>query len=137
MDLYAYMIKEEDLINKYIEDNYGKVPRNRGVRFMKVETKVENPECEEEQIFNKYVGTDTIYIHTRCGNCGSGYRSKYSNYVAYGAKEWEKSHKDLFLEHITEAFDNTYCTHYFKAKTNDDYAKIISLLTHQHEDKGE
>ena len=88
MDLYAYVLKEEDLISKYIKDCYGEVPRNRGVRFMKVETKMETPECEEERIFNAYVGTDTVYIHTRCGDCGVGYDAESSNYISCGAKVW-------------------------------------------------
>lgn len=137
MDLYAHILNREEKINKYINYNYGEVPRIRGVRFMLVEQKVKSPESDEEYVFNRYVGTDTIYIHTRCGDCRMGYDDEDSNYVSCGAKDWEDKYKSLFLEHITEEFDSTYCTHYFKAVINDDYKEIIEQLTHQHEDKGE
>ena len=130
MDLYAYMLKGEELIDKYIKENYGEIPRCRGVRFMKTENIWENDVDAQEEIdmHNKYVGTDTIYIHTRCGDCGMGYDEEDSNYVYCGAKKWEENNKDKFLEHITEEFDCTYCTHYFKAVINDDYKAIIKEL---------
>lgn len=135
MDLYAHQLKEEEKIEKYIKENYGEVPRNRGIRFMKVET----PYSEElikkypstkyiAKMFNKYVGQDVIYIHTRCGNCGLGYKNPRSNYISCGAKKWEEQNKDKFLEHITDSFDKTYCTHYFEAVINDDYKEIIEML---------
>ena len=42
MDLYAYIQKDEELINKYIDEHYDgqNIPRYRGVRFMKTERKV-------------------------------------------------------------------------------------------------
>lgn len=129
MDLYAYSISCEANVTKYIEKHYGETPRLRGVRFMKVAQKIEDPSCEEDIVYNKYVGTDTIYIHTRCGDCGLGYDDEDSNYVSCGAKEWEEKLSNLFLEHITEEFDRTYCTHYFRAITDDDYQEILKLLT--------
>jgi hypothetical protein len=41
MDLYAYIQKDEELINKYIDEHYDgqNIPRYRGVRFMKTERK--------------------------------------------------------------------------------------------------
>lgn len=127
MDLYAFALTKEDLINKYIEENYGEVPRLRGVRFMKDAVEWAGT-GDETLMFNKYVGTDTIYIHTRCGDCRMGYDDESSNYVYCGAKEWEEKHKDLFLDHITEEYDSTYCTHYFKAVINEDYNKILEWL---------
>lgn len=127
MDLYAYALTTDGKVDNYIKKNYGEVPRLRGVRFMKIAEKC-NEEDAELKMFDKYVGTDTIYIHTRCGNCGMGYDDEDSNYAYYGAKEWEEKNKDKFLEHITEEFDQTYCTHYFKAVVNDEYKEILKLL---------
>lgn len=142
MDLIAYQNRDIDLVKKYIKKNYGNVPRNRGIRFMKLEEKVtDKPNVdvtdsfeandnsvnysEGIEMFNKYVGKDVIYIHTRCGNCGLDYDDEESNYVSCGAKVWEQKYKKLFLEHITDPFDSTYCTHYFKAVIDDDYTKIV------------
>lgn len=33
---------------------------------MKVEIPIENPENEQEKMFNKHIGEDVIYFHTRC-----------------------------------------------------------------------
>ena len=140
MDIYAYLQSKEEMIDKYLKENYGEIPRLRGVRFMKIESPVEYGEYDEQlcdkefEVFHRYIGQDVIYIHTRCGDCNMGYEDENSNYVYYGAKDWEEKFSDLFLEHITETFDATYCTHYFKAVINDDYEKILKLLS---EDKGE
>ena len=144
MDLIAYQIKDIDIINNFIKNNYGNIPRIRGVRLMKLEKAVDKKQNidvldvlgkksnvdykESNDIFNKYVGQDVIYIHTRCGDCGLGYSSKESNYKYYGADEWEKKYEELFLEHITDPFDNTYCTHYFKAVDNAEYQNMINEL---------
>ena len=131
MDLYAYLQSTDEMIGKYLAENYGEIPRLRGARFMKIESPVEQDEYynEEFEVFNKYVGQDVIYIHTRCGDCGMGYEDEGSNYVYCGAKDWEERFSDLFLEHITDTFDSTYCTHYFKAVINDDYEKILKSLS--------
>lgn len=141
MDLIAFSNTQIEEVNNYITKHYGEVPRIRGVRFMKVESGVndkpnldvtdlfptdENSDYSDvNSVFNKYIGQDVIYIHTRCGDCGMGYDDEDSNYVYCGAKKWEEEHKDLFLEHITDPFDSTYCTHYFKAVVDDDYKRII------------
>lgn len=144
MDLIAYSNTQNELINKYIQKNYGNIPRMRGVRFMKLEEIVQGKPnydvtdmfkeknnidyTENTNMFNKYVGQDVIYIHTRCGNCDTSYDDKTNNYNYYGAREWEEKYSDLFLEHITDAFDSTYCTHYFKAVINDDYKEILRMI---------
>ena len=126
MDLGAFMVSECADVAGYIKKNYGEVPRMRGVRFMKIEKPVPNEEKSPQMdIFNKYCGQDVIYIHTRCGDCGMGFKDKDSNYVACGAKEWEKKNKKLFLEHISDEFDDTYCDHYFKAVLGEEYAELI------------
>ncbi len=145
MDLIAYSNLRQEKIDKYIKKYYGEVPRIRGIRFMKREVPVNGkpnidgtdlfPIDEFEEIdysdvndmFNKYAGQDVIYLHTRCGDCGRGYDDEDSNYIYCGAKEWEEKHKDLFLEHITDPFDSTYCTHYFKAVVDDLYKEIIDM----------
>lgn len=145
MDLMAYMIKQDKDVSTYIDKHYGEIPRCRGIRFMKLEVPIENDNKpnkdvtdlfpsddmdmveydEVNEMFNRYVGQDVIYIHTRCGDCGMGYEDEDSNYVYCGAKDWEEEHKDLFLDHITDPFDSTYCTHFFKAVVDDEYNKII------------
>lgn len=125
MDLYAFLIGRDEKVMKYINENYGNIPRFRGVRFMKIECANENPEDDGIKMYNKYCGKDVIYIHTRCGDCEKGFDSKDSNYAYYGADKWEESHKDLFLEHCSDDYDDTYCDHYFKAVLNDEYESII------------
>ena len=83
---------------------------------------------EQTHLYNSFVGQDVIYIHTRCGDCGMGYDNEESNYVYCGAKDWEEKHKDLFIEHITDPFDQTYCTHFFKAVVNDEYEEALKVL---------
>lgn len=149
MDLIAYNEMQLEKVNNYIKKHYGDVPRNRGVRFMKLESKVEDKpnidvsdmfgteeskNCGYKEIidmFNKYAGEDVIYIHTRCGDCGLGYDDEDSNYIYCGAKDWENEHKDLFLEHITDAFDATYCTHYFRAVIDEDYKEIVGVISNE------
>ena len=130
MNLYAYSQSEDEIILKYLEENYGEIPRFHGVIFMKIESPVELGGCydKEFEAFNRYVGQDVIYIHTRCGDCNMGYEDEDSNYIYCGAKDWEEKFSDLFLEHITDDFDSTYCSHYFKAVINDDYKKILKLI---------
>ena len=144
MDLIAFSNTQIEEVNNYIKKYYGDIPRIRGIRFMKLEEEeTDKPNLDVtdlyptdevtdysdvNSIFNKYVGQDVIYIHTRCGDCGRGYDDEDSNYVYCGAKKWEEEHKDLFLEHITDPFDSTYCTHFFKAVVDDDYKKIIGKI---------
>lgn len=126
MDLGAFMVSQDNDVAEYIKKNYGEVPRMRGVRFMKLEKPVPNEEKSAQiDMFNKYCGQDVIYIHTRCGDCGMGFKDKDSNYVSCGAKDWEEKNKELFLEHISDEFDCTYCDHYFKAVVNDEYAELL------------
>lgn len=142
MDLIGFVISQNDKVKNYVNKYYGEIPRCRGVRLMAIENKAEDkPNVdvtdlfdigekynydEETRIFNKYVGQDVIYIHTRCGNCDFGYDDENSNYISCGAKDWEEKNKDLFLEHITDEFDSTYCTHYFKAVINDEYKELLN-----------
>ena len=147
MDMIAYSIGVGSPFKEYINKYYGEIPRFRGVRFMKLEEPVPKDNkpnvdvtdmfgldeehedySEVNKIFNKYVGQDVIYIHTRCGDCGMGYDNEESNYVYCGAKDWEEKHKDLFIEHITDPFDQTYCTHFFKAVVNDEYEEALKVL---------
>ena len=61
MDLGAFL-----LINSLKGLLPSKPPRLRGLRLMKLEDKIEQTSPQYE-MFNKYAGTDTLYIHTRCG----------------------------------------------------------------------
>lgn len=128
MDLPAYVLSCNERVERYIANHYGDVPRMRGVRFMKAQKPDDTD--EKEVMFRKYAGQDVIYIHTRCGHCGSGFDSNDdTNYSSYGAKEWEESLGDLFLGHENDDFDTTYCSHYFKAVIDDDYNEIVRELT--------
>ena len=147
MDLIAYSNGHIDEFKNYLDKYYGDIPRYRGARLMKLEDPIPedskpNPdvndwlgqECTDDysevnDMFNKYVGQDVIYIHTRCGSCGD-YDDPDNNYISCGARDWEEAHKDLFLDHVTDAFDQTYCTHYFKAVINDEYQAIIDKALH-------
>ena len=130
MDLGAFMVSQDKAVAEYIEKSYGIVPRMRGVRFMKTEKPVPNEEKSPQiDVFNKYCGQDVIYIHTRCGDGGMGFKNEDSNYIACGAKDWEKDNKKLFLEHISDEFDDTYCDHYFKAVLNEEYAELTKEET--------
>lgn len=141
MDLFAYCIGNKEPMLDYINKYYSGVPRFRGARLMKFEEPITEkngkpttdvtdmfPSPNDEEIdysevndmFNKYVGQDVIYIHTRCGSCGD-YDDPLNNYISCGAKDWEEKYKDLFLEHITDPFDSTYCTHFFKVVPGKDY----------------
>ena len=125
MDLGAFMVSQQQPVADYIKKNYGEVPRMRGVRFMKIEKPIENEEKSPQiDMFNRYCGQDVVYIHTRCGACGMSFKAKSSNYIACGAKDWEKENKALFLDHISDEFDDTYCDHYFKAVLGEDYDKL-------------
>ena len=112
MDLFAYMLGERDIMTKYVKDNYGPVPRYRGVRLMRYET----PEtCKDmgsqSDLWAEMCGKDVIYFHTRCGG---------DNYDAYG-KAWEQKLKDKFISSIDDTFDPTYRDHYFTAVLDDTY----------------
>ena len=140
MDLGAYAIMEIPGVMDYINKHYGDIPRLRGVRFMYVESPIEDADSSQKVCFNNYTGQHVIYVHTRCGDCGHGYWSKSSNYIYCGGKEWEEKHKDLFLDHHTDEFDSTYCDHYFKAVVDDEYDKLIDdlkrvLFNHEEEEK--
>lgn len=141
MDMIAYTNGKIKSFEDYLYKYYGDIPKFRGARLMKLEEKVEDKPnidvtdmfgvdeevdySEVNKMFNKYVGQDVIYIHTRCGDCNLGYDDEDSNYVYCGAKDWEEKYKDLYLEHITDPFDPTYCTHYFKAVIDNDYKGLI------------
>ncbi len=133
MDLGAYHYMSFPKVMEYIVKNYGEVPRIRGVGFMAVEEKADTAEVDDEselqyEAFNRYVGEDVIFIHTRCGDCGYGFGDSDSNYVFCGGKDWEEKHKDLFLEHHSDGFDPTYCDHYFKAVVDDEYKAILNMF---------
>lgn len=125
MDLKAFANTYDDKLAKYIEKNYGEIPRCRGYELMKISQKYTDDSDEQTHLYNSFVGQDIIYIHTRCGDCGRGYGDEDSNYVYCGAKEWEEKYKDLFITHYTDSFDSTYCDHYFKAIIDDDYKELI------------
>lgn len=75
-------------------------PRLRGLRLMKIEEK-QDVTSPQFNMFNKYVGTDTLYIHTRCGG---------SNYKYCDMDKWEKHNKviDAIDDELDETYRDTY-----------------------------
>jgi len=128
MDLYAYSLARDPIFRDYVDKHYGDIPRLRGIRFMKVEAPIAVPSVQQDKLFNSHCGTDVIYIHTRCGNCGMAYDDKNSNYVACGAAKWEHSLGEAFVAHETDCCDSTYCDHYVHAVIDEEYLNIIRLL---------
>lgn len=127
MDLGAFRIGQLPSVVEYIKKYYGEVPRMRGVRFMKIEEPIENENNSPQlEMFNKYCGQDVIHFHTRCGHGLFGWNGPHSNYKCFKADEWEEKNKKLFLDHITDEFDCTYCDHYFKAVVDEDYKNLIN-----------
>lgn len=118
MDLGAYVISQETAIVSYVNKHYGDVPRLRGVRFMRVETPYHSDSYQND-MFDSYCGKDIIYIHTRCGG---------NNYIDCGGEEWENSNP-LFLEGVDDEWDCTYRDHYFEAVVDEEYNKIIAMLS--------
>lgn len=127
MDIYAYLVSQDQKIEEFITKSYGDVPRLRGCRFMKLEEPMEE-EVMAAEIFNQYCGQDVIYICTRCGDCGVGYDDENSNYQYCGGEKWEQENKDCFITHCTDSYDRTYCDHYFKVKDWEEYNQILELI---------
>lgn len=125
MDLYAYT-RIEDLKELLPSEP----PRLRGIRLMSTEEPVEYPESLQAKTFNKYVGKDVIYIHTRCGAC-FGDDNSDSNYVACGLKDWEEENKDLVLDSINDNFDCTYRDTYIMVSEDkrELYEKLLAMET--------
>ena len=136
MDLGAYAIGSAPNVSEYLSQHFLDIPRFRGARFMKVEVAQGEKGSDQMDIFNRYCGQDVIYIHTRCGHGGYGWKDPESNYIACGAEDWEASLKDSFLEHCVDEFDPTYCDHYFKADPSDaQYLAILEFFTRHVEQK--
>lgn len=130
MDLGAFWAGQLKGVEEWLNRIYGYIPRFRGVRFMKYENKIEE-DSYQSQLFNSYIGQDVIYIHTRCGGDED---DENSNYVYFGADEWENKNPDTFLESITDEWDCTYRDHYFKAPVDDEfYQKIIKSFENDEE----
>lgn len=122
MDLGAYC--NIGATEGYVVNNYGQVPRLRGIRLMKLEEKTgeDGPQME---LFDSMCGEDVVYIHTRCGSCGCGDDDPDTNYTACGGKEFEERNADKLLASINDEFDWTYRDHYFKAVVNDEYKRLL------------
>ena len=103
--------------------------------------RLQKPEWSDDPTFKRLCGKDIVYIHTRCGPCGRSFNYKEgrgpntrgSNYIFYGADKWEKGNK-LFLTHVGDKFDTTYCDHYFLAMVDDEYNEIIEMYRKQIEE---
>lgn len=123
MDLGAYA--NIQFLEDYVEKHYGKVPRLRGIRLMKLEEPEGESDGRQMDVFNGYCGKDVIYIHTRCGSAGYGDDDPDSNYRFCGADKWEEANSDLFIESLNDEFDGTYRDHYFTAVIDDEYNRLI------------
>lgn len=122
MDLGAYC--NIGATEGYVVNNYGHVPRLRGIRLMKLEEKTGEGGPQME-LFDSMCGEDVVYIHTRCGSCGFGDDDPDTNYTACGGKEFEERNADKLLASINDEFDGTYRDHYFKAVVNDEYKRLL------------
>lgn len=120
MDLGAYI--QIGMYGDYATAVYGEVPRLRGIRMMRLERLVENPDCMQERVFNGFVGQDVVYIHTRCGGDSN---DQDSNYVYCGGKEFDERNAEYLLASLTDEFDGTYRDHYLRAVVNDDYLALV------------
>jgi len=125
MDLYAYT-RIEDLKELLPSEP----PRLGGIRLMSTEEPVEYPESLRAKTFNKYVGKDVIYIHTRCG-ARFGDDNSDSNYVTCGLKDWEEENKDLVLDSINDDVDCTYRDTYIMVSEDkrELYEKLLAMET--------
>ena len=96
MDLYAYMISQDEAVRDYVVKNYGEPPRFRGVRFMKTE------KCQEFEPYSwrdeKDAGLWTRAMHptkdwTEANGFAHGGRSTTSgifrDFSMYLACEWD------------------------------------------------
>jgi hypothetical protein len=111
MDLGAFL-----LINSLKGLLPSEPPRLRGLRLMKLEDKIEEETSPQYEMFNKYAGTDTLYIHTRCGG---------DNYTYFEMDKWEKDNK--VLDGVDDEFDITYRDSYIAIPKDkmEDYQKIL------------
>lgn len=123
MDLGAYLQIGD--LQGYVEKHYGTPPRLRGIRLMALESPDNfNSTGVQKELWDRYAGTDTIYIHTRCGAYGDE-DNEDSNYVYFGCRGWEQSNPDTFLGSCDDGFDPTYRDHYFKAVVDSEYQSLI------------
>lgn len=122
MDLGAYC--KIGTMGHYVVENYGEVPRLRGIRLMKLEDKT-GEDGTQMEMFDSMCGKDVVYIHTRCGSCGCGDDDPDTNYIACGGKEFDERNADRFIASINDEFDGTYRDHYFKAVVNDEYKRLL------------
>lgn len=122
MDLGAYA--NIPTLGSYVAKHYGKVPRLRGIRLMKLE-KPTGERGEQMQVFDGYCGQDVIYIHTRCGSAYWGDEDPEANYISCGGKEWEGANSDTFIESLNDEWDGTYRDHYLKAVIDNEYRQLL------------
>lgn len=128
MDYGANQILDKDsLVRKYIKENYGDVPQLVGIRLMEKEERTRGLGTQMA-MFDKYVGEQVIYFHTKCGISGLNFNDENSNYRYFKADEWEKEHEDTYLDHFADKEDSNYCDHYFKAVVNEDYNELLRIL---------
>lgn len=126
MDLMAYV--QIDGLAGYVERHYGRPPRLRGLRLMRVEREFTPPTPTPQlDLFNGFVGQDVVYVHTRCGAYGDEGNPR-RNYRSFGADEWERSNPDTFITSVDDEYDPTYRDHYFRAVVDDEYEALLESL---------
>lgn len=123
MDFGAYVRMES--LQGYVEKHYGMPPRPRGIRLMKVESKVEEGDAQFE-MYNSFCGEDVIMLHTRCGTCGLGEEDSEGNYRYCGMDEYEEDNAEYFVGAIDDGWDSTYRDTYLKAVVDDEYKQLIA-----------
>lgn len=91
----------------YVERHYGRPPRLRELRLMRVERELTSPTptpTPQLDLFNNFVGQDVVYVNTRCGAYGDGGNPR-RNYRSFGADEWERSNPDTFITSVDDEYE--------------------------------
>ena len=118
MDFGAFMILEHKIVRKYVDETFGHVPHNRGVRFMKLEEPSTCHDCgQQSAIWASFCGKDVIYFHLEIHD---------PNDVKVAA--FLETHKDSLLGFCTDLYDPTYADYYFAANVNSLYKVILERM---------
>lgn len=92
---------------------HGKDRKALKFRFKQIEREVKS----QMELFNKYIGTNTLYVHARQGG---------GNRYYYGMVELVKNPR--YLADVDDCFDGTYCDIYFDL-SDANIDKYIEALT--------
>lgn len=116
MDLGAFMYLEYKIVRKYVDETFGHVPHNRGVRFMAFEKPVTCRNCGyQSEMWEKFCGQDVIYFHLQDNGDG-----KIDSFL--------ETHKSELLGSCDDFTDPGYKDYYFTATINSLYKVILERM---------